>query len=143
MTADQVGHQRRQLVVMPAFEPMVFDGNVLAFDKAGFAQAFAERGDKTRVGIGRPGPQKRDHRQRRLLRMRDERPLYRCRRRATEKGDDLAPPHSITSSARPSKESGKVRPSVFAVLRLRTSWTFSACTTGKSAGFSPLRMRAA
>ena len=49
--------------------------------------------------------------------------------------------YSITSSARPSNESGNVMPSALAVLRLMTSSTFVACTTGKSAGLSPLRTR--
>src|SRR5215831_10790926 len=49
--------------------------------------------------------------------------------------------HSITSSARPSSGSGTVRPSALAVFRLITSsYLFGACT-GRSAGFSPLRMR--
>ena len=49
--------------------------------------------------------------------------------------------HSITSSARPSSEGGTVRPSALAVLRLMISSTFVACWTGRSAGFSPLRIR--
>jgi hypothetical protein len=49
--------------------------------------------------------------------------------------------HSITSSARPSNGSGTLMPSALAVLRLRISSTFVDCTTGRSAGFSPLRMR--
>jgi hypothetical protein len=34
-----------------------------------------------------------------------------------------------------------VRPSDLAVLRLMSSSIFTACCTGRSAGFSPLRMR--
>ena len=49
--------------------------------------------------------------------------------------------HSITSSARASTDGGIVRPSAFAVLRLITSWYLVAACTGRSAGFSPLRMR--
>src|SRR5262245_21437872 len=49
--------------------------------------------------------------------------------------------HSITSSARPRSGNGIVRPSVLAVLRLMISSTFVDCTTGKSSGFSPLRIR--
>jgi hypothetical protein len=49
--------------------------------------------------------------------------------------------HSITSSARASSVGGTVRPSAFAVLRLMTRSILTACCTGKSAGFSPLRMR--
>src|SRR5262249_39263372 len=72
-----------------------------------------------------------------LLRTRHERP---CRRAANE-CDELAPPHSITSSARASTVAGIVRPSVFAVLRLMASSNLVAAWTGRSAGLSPLRMR--
>ena len=49
--------------------------------------------------------------------------------------------YSITSSARPSSESGKVRPSVLAVLRLMMNSTLVDCWTGKSVGFSPFNIR--
>src|SRR5215467_5986992 len=49
--------------------------------------------------------------------------------------------HSITSSARARSVGGTSRPSALAVLRLMNSSTFVTCWTGKSAGFSPLRMR--
>src|SRR3954470_23953941 len=49
--------------------------------------------------------------------------------------------YSITSSARASSVDGTVMPSALAVLRLITnSYLVGACT-GRSAGFSPLRMR--
>src|SRR5262249_28021767 len=51
--------------------------------------------------------------------------------------------HPITSWARASSVGGMVRPSAFAVLRLITRSNFVGCWTGKSAGFSPLRMRLA
>src|SRR5262249_60389412 len=51
----------------------------------------------------------------RLLCPRRKRPR---RRSATEQRDELAPLHSITSSARASKLSGTMRPSALAVLRL-------------------------
>jgi len=71
------------------------------------------------------------------LRARRKRP----RSRATEKRDELAPDHSITSSARASKLSGTVRPSALVVLRLITSSYLVGACTGRSAGFSPFRMR--
>src|SRR5262249_92313 len=72
-----------------------------------------------------------------LLRPRRERP----RRRAADERDERAAVHSITSSARASSAGGTSRPRAFAVLRLMTSsYLFGACT-GRSAGFSPLRMR--
>src|SRR5262245_26070215 len=71
------------------------------------------------------------------LRPRRERP----RGCAADERYERAPPHSITSSARASSDAGTVRPSTLAVLRLMISSTFVDCCTGKSAGFSPLRMR--
>src|SRR5215211_2700482 len=51
------------------------------------------------------------------------------------------PSYSITSSARASTVAGTSRPSVLAVLKLSTvSYLVGSCT-GRSAGFSPLRMR--
>src|SRR5262249_19352806 len=73
-----------------------------------------------------------------LLRTRRERPRGR---RGAEQGDELAPPHSITSLARASKLSGTVRPSALAVLRLITSSYLVGACTGRSDGFSPLKMR--
>jgi hypothetical protein len=50
-------------------------------------------------------------------------------------------PHSITSSARRMNDSGIVRPAAFAVLRLMTSSNLTACSTGKSAGLVPCKIR--
>jgi hypothetical protein len=55
--------------------------------------------------------------------------------------DALRKDYSITSSARASNEAGKVRPSALAVFRLTVSWYLVGACTGRSAGFSPLRMR--
>src|SRR6476620_5815120 len=64
-----------------------------------------------------------------------------CRRANADQGDELAPDHSITSSARPSSAGGISRPSTLAVLRLTTKSYFVGFCTGRSPGFSPLRMR--
>src|SRR5262249_37767240 len=74
----------------------------------------------------------------RLLRARRERPRG-CR--AAKQRDELAPPHSITSSARASTDAGISRPSVLAVLRLIIRSYFVGACTGRSAGLSPFRMR--
>src|SRR5262249_35679558 len=74
----------------------------------------------------------------RLLRTRRKRPRNR---RAAEHRDERAPFHSTTSSAATSSFSGTVRPSILAVEALMTSSNLLDCTTGKSAGFAPLRMR--
>ena len=51
--------------------------------------------------------------------------------------------YSITSSARASSFAGISRPSALAVVRLMTRSNLVGCSTGRSAGFSPLRMRPA
>jgi hypothetical protein len=71
-------------------------------------------------------------------RQRDERPRHR---RAAKQRDELGAPHSITSSARARSPSGISRPSAFAVLRLITSSCLVGACTGRSDGFSPLRIR--
>ena len=60
LSADQIGHQCRQAIVL-ALQPVVLDRHVLAFDVAGFVEAFAERGHiargshrPTRLGQTRP-----------------------------------------------------------------------------------------
>src|SRR5262249_33997697 len=60
---------------------------------------------------------------------------------AAEHRAEPAAAHSLTSAARASSVSGAVRPRAFAVLRLITSSYFVGACTGRSAGFSPLRMR--
>src|SRR5262249_51704595 len=59
------------------------------------------------------------------------------RSRAAEKGDELAPPHSITSSACSRIDVGNTIPNLFAVLRLATSTNFVGNSAGTSLGFEP------
>ena len=73
-----------------------------------------------------------------LLRACRERPSSH---RAAEQRDEVAPFHSITSSASANNLSGIVRPSALAVFRLMTSSNLVGCITGRSIGFSPLRIR--
>src|SRR5262245_8250575 len=73
-----------------------------------------------------------------LLPARRNRP--RNRRRAAEQRDELAPPHSITSSARASKVAGTLMPSAFAVIRLTMRSNLVGCSTGMLAGFAPRRI---
>src|SRR5262249_61092362 len=73
---------------------------------------------------------------RRLLRARRERPR---RRRAANERDELAAFHSITSSARSRNDSGSLRPSALAAVRLTTSSNFARCSTGSSPAFAPRR----
>src|SRR5262249_10648946 len=138
--ADQFGREFRQL--LDAFRPAELNDNVLALDVAVIAQSRPQRLDPTcrsRSGGETQEPDARDLR--RLLRTRRERPR---RRRAAEQRDERAPvTHSTPSSARASSLSGTCRRSAFAMPRLMTSSNLVGCTTGRSAGFSPLRIRPA
>src|SRR5262249_37968836 len=111
---------------------------IATLDPAELAQPLYKSGGPLALSRRRGRAQKPDSRQLRwLLRARRERP----RNRAAEQRDELAPFHSITSSARPSSGSGMVPPSALAVRRLMISSTFVDWWTGRSAGFSPLRIR--
>jgi hypothetical protein len=78
--------------------PAVFDRKILALAIAGFLQALMEASDERRKRIGRGAAEEPDHRHRLLCAHRQ-----RPRRRAADKRDELAPPHSITTSASDSK----------------------------------------
>jgi hypothetical protein len=60
---------------------------------------------------------------------------------AAEQRDEIAPLHSITSSARARMVAGTSMRNDFAVLRLTTMWNFVGSITGNSAGFSPFTIR--
>src|SRR6266498_885359 len=71
------------------------------------------------------------------------RPQHQLRTHAVQQATcstGFAMTYSITSSARPSSESGTARPRALAVLRFMNSSTLVACWTGRSLGFSPLRI---
>src|SRR5215813_6018875 len=134
LAADELRGQRRQPIVL-ALRPAVLDLSVLTLDITGVLEALPERGNVCCKGSWRPAAEIADHRHRpALLRARRERP----RGRATEERDEVAAVHSITSSARASTVAGTSRPSALAVLRFTN---LIGCCTGRSAGFSPFRMR--
>src|SRR5262245_40111928 len=134
---QKLGDQSRQPVVLAA-GPSIFNGHVLTLDETDFLQPLAERGH---IGHWCAGcitrPDEADEWDG-LLRARRKRPRGR---RAAKKGDEVAPLHSITSSARARSVGGTSRPSVLAVVRLMTNSKLVACTTGRSAALAPLRMR--
>src|SRR5262249_43381829 len=137
LTAYQIGCEVGQSVDL-VLRPAILDRHILALDVAGFTNALPECGQIART-IDRPrAAQETYHRHRRLLRARRERPR---RRGAAEQRDERAALHSITSSARVSTAGGISRPIVFAVLRLITNLNFVGCSTGRSAGLVPLRIR--
>src|SRR3954464_6302211 len=85
--------------------------------------------------------QESDHGHRALLGPHHGRPKKRRRRdSAANSQDELAPLHSITSSARASSVAGTSMPSALAVFKLITSSNLVGCSTGRSAGFAPLKI---
>src|SRR5262249_36273144 len=117
-----------------ALRPAEIHRDVLAFDISCFLQSLTKRCHS--VVFAAAGIQKPDNRHRRLLRPRNNWP----RRRTADERDELAPPHSITSSARASKVSGTVRPSALAVVMFMMRSNLVGCSTGISAGFAPRRI---
>src|SRR5262249_46155105 len=135
---DEFGRSLGEALV-PSVRPPILDGDGAALNPAKIAQSTHEAGDALAVERTRVGTQKPDGWQlARLLRARRERPRD-CR--AAKQRDERAAFHSITSSARSRKASGIVRPSAFAVLRFTTRSNLVGWITGRSPGFSPLRIR--
>src|SRR6185503_10150651 len=98
------------------FRKSVFDRDVAAFDITGFTQATTKRISQIGPVILPKACQEADESQIRLLSERGPRP----HRNAAQRRNELAPPHSITSSARPSMVGGTTMLSAFAVFTLIT-----------------------
>src|SRR5262245_16438557 len=62
--------------------------------------------------------------------------------RTAEHRNELAPLHSMTSSARSARPAGTSCPIALAVFRLMTSSNLVGCSIGRSAGLAPLRILA-
>ncbi len=138
LAANQIGRERRQ-AINPVFGKAEFDRDVAALDEPGSVEALTERGDP--VG---------NTRRRRIVEKPNDRHrlLRACRKRprggAAKQCDELAAAnHSITSSALARSVAGTSTPIARAVARLMTNSNLVARATGKSAGFSPLRIRPA
>ena len=117
LPTNQFGRHLRQSISLIC-GPAVYDRYVIALDIAGVFETLVKSTQTLRGPLRRCGVEEPDHRHRWLLPTRRDRPR---RRRAAEQRDELAPFHSITSSARASSCGGTVRPSALAVLRLMTS----------------------
>src|ERR1700738_2356417 len=133
----QVSSQSRQSIVM-TLRAEIFNRYISTLDVARYRQPLTKCGQE--AAIERYRAEEPDHRHRWLLRARGERPGDG---RPAEKRDEVASCHSITSSAVASRVGGTARPSILAVEALMTNSNLVDCTTGKSAGFAPLRMRPA
>jgi hypothetical protein len=102
-TAYEIGHDRRQAIVLTC-QPVVLNDYVLALDVTGFVEALAERRRKARTALGRPSVDEPDHRYRRLLRLRRERP----RRSAAKEGDKLTTLQSMEMHPLPLGNNGSI-----------------------------------
>jgi hypothetical protein len=122
----QSNHLRRKLFEALSLASCIpaLDYEIAALVVAVFAQAFEQGVIKTLMSVG---DKSHPPNFARVLRPRRERP----RRRAAEQRDELAPPHSITSSARASSDGGTSSPGALAVLRSMIGSTFVICWTGK------------
>src|SRR4029450_11391998 len=132
----QLRRQRRQSIVL-SLRPAVFNRHVFALNVAGVLQALAEPAQTLSEPVRGLAVEESDHRHRRLLPPRRQRPR---RRRTAEQRDELAPSHSITSSARASSGGGTVMPRALLVIRLMTRSNLVGCSTGRSAGFAPRKI---
>src|SRR5262249_23089856 len=112
LAAHEVSRQGGEPFVLP-LRPPEDDRHALPFDIPASPQPWPERRARRRRFLRRSAAEESDHRHRWLLCPGRERP---ARRRAAEQRDELAPPHSITSSARASRVDGTARPSALAVL---------------------------
>src|SRR5262245_2164759 len=92
----QLARHLRQ-TIDSTFGPAVDDRDVLTLDESDLFQALAECGKTRCHAIRRPAVEKADHRHRRLLRARRERP---CRHTAAEKCDEFPPPHGAYPKAK-------------------------------------------
>ena len=81
-TLNEIGREHRQPIEM-TLRPAIFDDEVPTVDEADLGKALAERDEKIAISADRAAVEKSDHRHRRLLRARRERPRSR---RAAERG---------------------------------------------------------
>src|SRR5262245_28104985 len=148
LEADELGCDLA-IALVASLRPAIFDSDGAALDPAKFTQPLHE-GCGPRIPVQRRArAQNADGRPLRLLRASGQWP----RRRTAEQCHELAPSHhSITSSARASRFASSARasrfggiskPSMRAVWALMTSSNLADCSTGRSAGLAPLRMRPA
>src|SRR5262245_1800484 len=95
--------------------PAVLDRHVVAFNVTDLAEALSKSDRPGRARLSSSAVEPTDHRHRRLLRARHKWPRRHC---AANERYEIAPPHSITSSAAASSVGGTVRPSILAVCAL-------------------------
>src|SRR5262249_16583303 len=117
LAANQISRQLRQPIGL-VLGKAIYDRYVLALHMASLFETLTKSEQAVRERVRRCGVKEADHRHRRLLRARRERPRGS---RTAEQRDELAPFHSITSSACARSTEGTSSPSSLAVFRLINS----------------------
>src|SRR5947208_13700060 len=117
-----------------AFRPAIFDADIFAFEKAGLPKSVTKRSQIGGRFRWRTRTQESNYPYCLLLRGYRERP---CGSRTANKRDELAPPHSITSSARNKSDVGMDIPRACAVRMLSTVSDFVGRSIGSAAGSAP------
>src|SRR5215469_13933464 len=110
LTAYQIGCEVGQSVGL-VLCPAILDRHILALDVAGFTKALAECGQISCTIDRRRAAEEPNHRHRRLLRARHERP----RRRTTEQRYELAASHCPMSPLLPTEDSTPRRQSAASI----------------------------
>src|SRR5262249_14909936 len=136
---NELGGKRRQSLGFAAGEAKL-KGDVAPLGPAQFLQSLLERAEAPRpfrIALGEALQHADPPHALALLRAHRERPRHR---RTTEQRDELAPPHSITSSARTNNVIGNSMPIALAAFRLTISSNFVGCSTGRLEGLAPRKI---
>src|SRR5262249_30044010 len=122
--------------------PAILSRDIDSLGPAQLLQALAQRIDaRPSLGIVLGGVGQHSEAPHSVRLLRGRRLPHGEARRAADQRHDLAPPHSITSSARCWSCQGTSRPSALAVFMLITSSYLMGAWTGSSLNLAPLRMR--
>src|SRR5262249_34239516 len=124
-----------------AVGPDVIDADVAAVDQAVLDQALLETLELARIEHGGAGGSEINNPRQTARALLCERGARSKHHPSACQRDEIPPPHSITSSARAMSVGEMVRPSMLAVLRLITNSSLTGCSTGRSPGRAPLKMR--
>src|SRR5262249_43814573 len=123
--------------IVARLRPAIFDDHIALHDEAGLAEALVERAHAAGPGGGRFRAEESDDRCGLLL-------CAQARGRngsARPAEEESSPSHSITSSACDSTPARISSPNALAVCRLITNSNLVDCTTGRSEGLAPFRIR--
>src|SRR5262249_40606230 len=123
-----------------AYRPAIIDAHIVADAPTQLLQPLGKRRDparRFRIVCGEGHERADASPAAALLRPSRKRP---CGSRTAKQRDELAPFHSITSSARASSVGAMLIPRALAVVRLMMRSNLVGCSTGMSAGFAPRKI---